>query len=94
MAFFTNCVVDVPGGCCHTSTGHGRPSMAIFVGGAAMATLLLSVMGAFATFERAVICERQRERIQTGASKSLVAREWGISRETLSVSPPAICRGA
>jgi putative transposase len=37
MASFTNCVVDVPGGCCHTSTGRGRPSTAIFVGGAAMA---------------------------------------------------------
>ena len=74
-----------------------------------MASLLLSVMGAFAEFERALIHERQREgitlakqrgaykgrkktlsaiavtqlraRIATGVSK--VAREFGISRQTL-----------
>jgi DNA invertase Pin-like site-specific DNA recombinase len=77
----------------------------------AMATLLLSVMGAFAEFERALIRERQREGIalakQRGAyrgrrkaltsdqvsqlhagaadgrSKAELAREFGISRETV-----------
>lgn len=75
-----------------------------------MATLLLSVMGAFAEFERALIRERQREGIelakQRGAyrgrkktlsleqttelcrraiiePKAKLAREFGISRETL-----------
>lgn len=76
-----------------------------------MANLLLSVMGAFAEFERALIKERQREgvtlakqrgvykgrkricsaqeiaelkkRIEAGEVKSNVARELGISRETL-----------
>jgi len=76
-----------------------------------MATLLLSVMGAFAEFERALIRERQREgialakqrgvyrgrkkalsaeqrvelrlRLATGEKKAQVAREYGISRETL-----------
>jgi DNA invertase Pin-like site-specific DNA recombinase len=76
-----------------------------------MATLLLSVMGAFAEFERALILERQREgiaaakqrgvytgrkpaltEIQTqqlreraaaGERKSVLAREFGISRETV-----------
>jgi DNA invertase Pin-like site-specific DNA recombinase len=76
-----------------------------------MATLLLSVMGAFAEFERAIIRERQmegidlakqrgvykgrkkslseaavaeaRQRLNTGATKAQVARELGISRETL-----------
>jgi DNA invertase Pin-like site-specific DNA recombinase len=76
-----------------------------------LATLLLSVMGAFAEFERALIRERQREgivlarqrgvyrgrkpaidvptlhaiqaRLTAGASKAQVAREFGISRETL-----------
>jgi len=76
-----------------------------------MATLLLSVMGAFAEFERALIRERQREgialakqrgvyrgrkkalsaeavaelhrRVATGEKKAQVAREYGISRETL-----------
>jgi DNA invertase Pin-like site-specific DNA recombinase len=76
-----------------------------------MANLMLSVMGAFAEFERALIHERQREgialakqrgaykgrkkslseaeitklceRLATGISKSQVAREFGISRETL-----------
>src|SRR5918996_2142014 len=76
-----------------------------------MANLMLSVMGAFAEFERALIKERQREgitqakkrgafkgrrkslsqtavadmrqRIAAGVSKSQVAREFGISRETL-----------
>jgi DNA invertase Pin-like site-specific DNA recombinase len=76
-----------------------------------MANLMLSVMGAFAEFERALIRERQREgialakrrgayrgrkrslsdeqvvelklRIETGESKAKVAREFGISRETL-----------
>ncbi len=76
-----------------------------------MAGLLLSVMGAFAEFERALIHERQREgialakqrgayrgrkkalsqaavaqlhqRLTTGISKAQVARELGISRQTL-----------
>lgn len=76
-----------------------------------MATLLLSVMGAFAEFERALIRERQREgialakqrgvyrgrkkalsdeavaelhrRVAAGEQKAQVARDLGISRETL-----------
>ena len=76
-----------------------------------MATLLLSVMGAFAEFERALIRERQREgiaiakqrgaytgrkkalnpaaiaqlkaRAAAGEPKATLAREAGISRETL-----------
>jgi DNA invertase Pin-like site-specific DNA recombinase len=78
-----------------------------------MATLLLSVMGGFAEFERALIRERQREgiaiaktkgvyrgrkpaltlpqaqelrrRAASGESKSKLAREYGISRETAYV---------
>src|SRR5919199_2285181 len=76
-----------------------------------MSNLMLSVMGAFAEFERALIHERQREgialakqrgaykgrkralsaaavtelraRIAVGISKAKVAREFGISRQTL-----------
>ncbi|MGO9016193.1 MAG: recombinase family protein [Dissulfurispiraceae bacterium] len=76
-----------------------------------MSNLLLSVMGAFAEFERALIRERQLEgislakqrgafkgrkpkltpdqiadlkaRIKAGEKKTLVASEFGISRETL-----------
>jgi len=76
-----------------------------------MANLLLSVMGAFAEFERALILERQREgiaaaktrgaytgrkpaltteqatqlraRAAAGESKSVLANEFGISRETV-----------
>lgn len=76
-----------------------------------MANLMLSVMGAFAEFERALIRERQREgialakqrgayrgrkkslsepqivelkrRIADGEQKTAVAREYGVSRETL-----------
>jgi DNA invertase Pin-like site-specific DNA recombinase len=76
-----------------------------------MASLMLSVMGAFAEFERALIRERQREgialarqrgatrgrkkslppekaeelrrRAQAGEKKLHLAREFGISRETL-----------
>jgi DNA invertase Pin-like site-specific DNA recombinase len=76
-----------------------------------MANLMLSVMGAFAEFERALIRERQREgialakqrgayrgrkkslsgpqivelkrRITAGEQKAAVARDYGISRETL-----------
>jgi len=76
-----------------------------------MANLLLSVMGAFAEFERALIRERQREgialakqrgayrgrrkaltteqidqlarRAAAGESKSALAREFNISRETV-----------
>jgi DNA invertase Pin-like site-specific DNA recombinase len=77
----------------------------------AMSQLLLSVMGAFAEFERSLIGERQREgialakkagvykgrkpslsveratelrrRIMAGEKKAPLAREFGISRETL-----------
>jgi DNA invertase Pin-like site-specific DNA recombinase len=77
----------------------------------AMSKLLLSVMGAFAEFERSLIHERQREgialakkagvykgrkpsltgdrigelrtRVQAGEKKAGLAREFGISRETL-----------
>ncbi len=77
----------------------------------AMSKLLLSVMGAFAEFERSLIKERQREgialakkagvykgrkpaltrerarelarRARTGENRSALAREFGISRETL-----------
>ena len=76
-----------------------------------MSNLLLSVMGAFAEFERALIRERQREgvelakqrgaykgrkkalsakdvamlkkRVADGETKAKVARELGLSRETL-----------
>jgi DNA invertase Pin-like site-specific DNA recombinase len=76
-----------------------------------MANLMLSVMGAFAEFERALIRERQREgialakqrgvyrgrkrslsnaeiaecrrRISLGDKKAHIARDFGISRETL-----------
>jgi len=77
----------------------------------AMATLLLSVMGAFAEFERALLRERQREgiaqarlrgvyrgrkrsltapqvvdlrrRATAGESKTLLAKDFRISRETV-----------
>lgn len=86
---------------CLTFTGEDSP----------MANLLLSVMGAFAEFERALIRERQREgialakqrgayrgrkkaladgqvvelrrRAGAGERKATLAREFGISRETL-----------
>ena len=76
-----------------------------------MADLMLSVMGAFAEFERALLRERQREgialakqrgayrgrkktlapaqaaqlrqRVQAGEGKTRLAREYGISRQTL-----------
>jgi len=76
-----------------------------------MVTLLLSVMGAFAEFERSLIRERQREgvalakekgiykgrrptftdkgrselrrRVEAGESKVQLAKEFGISRETI-----------
>ena len=76
-----------------------------------MANLMLSVMGAFAEFERALIRERQREgiaiakqrgayrgrkrslsdetiaslrsRVAAGEQKAAIARDMGISRETL-----------
>ena len=76
-----------------------------------MAQLMLSVMGAFAEFERALLRERQREgiaiakqkgvytgrkktlppnritelqeRIKTGDKKAKIARDFGISRQTL-----------
>ena len=77
----------------------------------AISRLLLSVMGAFAEFERALLRERQREgiaiakkkgvykgrkpsltpervqelrvRVASGEKKAVLAREFGISRETL-----------
>jgi DNA invertase Pin-like site-specific DNA recombinase len=77
----------------------------------AMSKLLLSVMGAFAEFERALLKERQREgiaiakqkgvykgrkpsltpeqvkelkrRVKAGENRSALAREFGISRQTL-----------
>ena len=86
---------------CLTFTGEDSP----------MANLMLSVMGAFAEFERALIRERQREgivlakqrgayrgrkkalspervvelrqRADAGEQKAELAREFGISRETL-----------
>lgn len=86
---------------CLTFTGEDSP----------MANLLLSVMGAFAEFERALMRERQREgialakqrgayrgrkkalspehikelqkRVGAGEQKAKLAREYGISRETL-----------
>lgn len=86
---------------CLTFTGEDSP----------MANLMLSVMGAFAEFERTLIKERQREgialakkrgayrgrkkslndeqiadlkcRVADGAQKTQLAREFGISRETL-----------
>ncbi|MXS85563.1 recombinase family protein [Nitrosomonas sp. HPC101] len=76
-----------------------------------IANLMLSVMGSFAEFERALIRERQREgialakqrgayrgrkkslnnkqvtelkrRVMAGDQKALIARNFGISRETL-----------
>ena len=76
-----------------------------------MSQLLLSMMGAFAEFERSLIKERQKEgielakkkglykgrkkclnseqvfsiqeRISTGVPKAKIARDLGISRETL-----------
>jgi DNA invertase Pin-like site-specific DNA recombinase len=83
----------------------------------AMSNLLLSVMGAFAEFERSLIRERQREgialakkagvykgrkpsltpervtqlraRVAAGEKKAALAREFGISRETLYHYAPA-----
>jgi DNA invertase Pin-like site-specific DNA recombinase len=77
----------------------------------AMSKLLLSVMGAFAEFERSLIKERQREgialakekgvykgrkpsltpeqvqilkrRVKAGEKRAVLAREFGISRETV-----------
>lgn len=76
-----------------------------------MATLLLSIMGSFAEFERALLRERQmegiaqakkrgvytgrkralsdeqvidiRNRVTAGETKAALAREYGVSRETL-----------
>jgi DNA invertase Pin-like site-specific DNA recombinase len=101
----------------HTLTGQGvriefvKEHLAFTGDDSPMAGLLLSVMGAFAEFERALIHERQREgialakqrgaykgrkkalsqaavaqlrqRLTTGISKAQVAREVGISRQTL-----------
>jgi len=108
-----------------TLTGRGvrvqfMKEQLIFTGDdTAMATLLLSVMGAFAEFERSLIRERQREgialarqrgayrgraralnaeqvaqlrqRVADGTPKATLARDFGVSRETvyqyLRVSP-------
>ena len=55
-----------------------------------MATLMLSVMDAFAEFERSLIRERQREVIAPAKTrgayrgrKRALAREYGLSRETV-----------
>lgn len=100
-----------------TLTGRGvriefiQESLAFTGDDSPMATLLLSVMGAFAEFERALIGERQREgialakqrgayrgrkralteaqaaelkrRAEAGERKAQIARQFGISRETL-----------
>ena len=86
-----------------------------------MSNLLLSVMGAFAQFERELIRERQREgiaiarregkyagrkpsltaegaaelrrRVTEGGSKAALAREFGISRDTLYRYVPVKKRG-
>ena len=88
-----------------------KESLALTGEDSPMATLLLSVMGAFAEFECALILERQREGITTaktrgayigrkpalteqqardlceraaaGERKADLAREFGISRETV-----------
>src|SRR3982750_106788 len=101
----------------HTLTGRGvriefvKEHLSFTGEDSPMASLMLSVMGAFAEFERALINERQREgialakrrgayrgrkkalsqatitqlrgRIAEGISKAKVAREFGISRQTL-----------
>jgi DNA invertase Pin-like site-specific DNA recombinase len=101
----------------HTLTGRGvriefvKEHLSFTGEDSPMASLMLSVMGAFAEFERALIHERQREgialakqrgaykgrkkslsqaavaalreRLTTGLSKAQVARELGISRQTL-----------
>jgi DNA invertase Pin-like site-specific DNA recombinase len=88
-----------------------KESLAFTGDDSAMSNLLLSVMGAFAEFERQLIRERQREgiclakqrgaykgrkrslsekqamdlrrRIAGGERKAVLAREFGICRETL-----------
>ena len=88
-----------------------KENMKFSGGDSPMATLMLSVMGAFAEFERALIRERQREgialakqrgaykgrkkalspaqaedlrqRAAQGTQKATLAREFGISRETV-----------
>ena len=88
-----------------------KESLAFTGADSPMANLMLSVMGAFAEFERALIRERQREgiaiakqrgayrgrkkslsddkaaelkqRVADGEQKAAVARDLGISRETL-----------
>ena len=101
----------------HTLTGKGvriefvKEHLSFTGEDSPMASLLLSMMDAFAEFERALIHERQREgialakqrgaykgrkkalsamavtqlraRIAAGLSKAKVAREFGISRQTL-----------
>jgi hypothetical protein len=55
-----------------------------------MTTLLLSVMGAFAEFERALILERHREGIAAaGERKSLLAKEFDIGRPCTATCGPA-----
>jgi DNA invertase Pin-like site-specific DNA recombinase len=101
----------------HELTGRGvavqfiKEQLTFTAEGAPMATLLLSVLGAFAEFERALIRERQlegialakargaykgrkpsltagqavalRARAAAGETKAGLAREFGISRQTL-----------
>ena len=88
-----------------------KESLAFTGEDSAMSKLLLSVMGAFAEFERSLLKERQREgieiakrnglykgrkrsltaesvgilktRVLAGEKKAVLAKEYGISRETL-----------
>ena len=56
-----------------------------------MATLLLSVMGAFAEFERALIKERQREGIELAKSEvSILAGSGPFHRIKLKISNPEL----
>jgi DNA invertase Pin-like site-specific DNA recombinase len=104
-------------GLVHTLTGRGvciefvKERLTFTGEDSPMANLMLSVMGAFAEFERALLRERQREgialakqrgayrgrqkalvddriaelrrRAHAGEPKAALAREFGISRETL-----------
>ena len=66
-----------------------------------MATLLLSVMGAFAEFERALILERQREGIAaakqrgvyTGRKPALTPEQAGRLRERAAAGERKVCAG-
>jgi hypothetical protein len=51
----------------HTDTASVKEHLALTGEDSSMATLMLSVMGAFAEFERALIMERRREGIAAAA---------------------------